>query len=139
MYPKWKQNKKQYPKTEKAVKIMTICEAFRNSYLKFKEKEVEERVKTGTGAYARYQINPEIEVGTKQFVEVFFKNWDMFWDYQLKSMGITEEQLNKACENGFIQKKEWSNYRARQLGQTRGFRITNKGIKAIYMAYEGQW
>lgn len=118
---------------------MTICEVFRNSYLAFKEKEVEERAKVGTGIYARYQINPEIEVGTKQFVNVYFKNWDMFYDYQLKDMGITEEQLSNACEKGFIQKKEWSNFKARQLGQTRGFRITNKGINAIYKAYEGQW
>lgn len=118
---------------------MTICEAFRNSYLKFKETEIAERTKLNNGERSRYQINLEIEVGTKQFVEVFFKNWDMFWDYQLKDIGITEEQLSKACENGFIQKKEYSNWQARQLGQTRGFRITNKGIKAIYNAYKGQW
>lgn len=118
---------------------MTICEAFRNSYLTFKERELEERAKIGTEKYARYQINPEIEVGTKHFVEAFFKNWNLFYDYQLKDMGITEEQLNKACENGFIQKKEWSNWKAKQLGQTRGFIITNKGIKAIYKAYEYQW
>lgn len=118
---------------------MTICEAFRNSYLTFKEKEVEERAKEAKGERSRWQINLDIEVGTKQFVEVFFKNWDMFWDYELKNMGITNEQLAKACENGFIQKKEWSNWQARQLGQTRGFRITAKGIKALYKAYEGQW
>lgn len=118
---------------------MTICEAFRNSYLKFKEKELEERAKIKTGGFARCQINPEIEVGSKQFVEVFFKNWDMFWDYQLKDMGISEELLSEACKYGFLQKKEWSNYRARQLGQTRGFRITNKGVKTIYKVYEGQW
>jgi hypothetical protein len=118
---------------------MTICEVFRNGYLKFKENEIEERAKIGTGKYARYQIRPEIEVGTKLFVEVFFKTWDMYYDYQLKDMGITEQQLSKACENGFIQKKEWSNWQARQRGQTRGFRITNKGIKALYKAYEGQW
>lgn len=118
---------------------MTVCEAFRNSYLTFREKEIEERAKVETGAYARCQINPEIEVGSKQFVEVFFKNWDMFWDYQLKNMGVAEEQVNKACENGFIQKKEYSNWQARQRGEIRGFRITNKGIKALYKAYEGQW
>lgn len=118
---------------------MTICEAFRNSYLTFKEKEVEERAKEVKGERSRWQINLDIEVGTKQFVEVFFKNWDMFWDYELKNMGITEEQLSKACENGFIQKKQWSNWQSRQLGQTRGFRITSKGIKALYKAYEGQW
>ena len=118
---------------------MTLCEAFRNSYLKFKETEIEERAKVGTGKYAKYQISLDIVVGTKQFVEVFFKNFDMFWDYELNNMGITEEQIKKACENGFCQKKEWTNWQARQLGQTRGYRITAKGIKALYKAFEGQW
>ena len=118
---------------------MTLCEAFRNSYLKFKETEIEERAKVGTGKYAKYQISLDIAVGTKQFVEVFFKNWDMFWDYELNNMGITDKQIKKACENGFCQKKEWTNWQARQLGQTRGYRITAKGIKALYKAFEGQW
>jgi 3'(2'), 5'-bisphosphate nucleotidase len=30
------------------------------------------------------------------------KNWDMFWDYELKNMGITNEQLAKACEPIFF-------------------------------------
>ena len=74
---------------------MTLCEAFRNSYLKFKETEIEERAKVGTGKYAKYQISRDIAVGTKQFVEVFFKNFDMFWDYELNNMGITDEQIKR--------------------------------------------
>ena len=118
---------------------MTVCEAFRNSYLKFKEKEIEERIKAENGERSRYQISLDIKVGTKQFVEMYFKNWDMFWDYQLREMGISNEQLKKACENGFCQKKEWSNWQARQLGQTTAYRITSKGVKALYKAFDGQW
>lgn len=118
---------------------MTICDAFRNSYLIFKAKEIEERAKLERGEYSRWQISLNIEVGTKSFVETYFKTWDMFWDYELKNMGITYEQLTTACANGFIQKKEWSNWQARQLGQTCGYRITAKGIKALYKAFEGQW
>lgn len=118
---------------------MTICEAFRNSYLTFKEEEIEERNKAKQGLRSRWQINLEIEVGTKQFVETYFKNWDMFWDYELKNMGIADDQIRKAVENGYCQKREWSNWTARQLGQTTGYRITAKGIKALYKAFEGQW
>ena len=37
-------------------------------------------------------------------------------------------------EQGFLKVIEYSNWKARQLGQTRKIALTNKGIRAFYKA-----
>ena len=52
------------------------------------------------------------------------------WDYQMKEVADVAEM--KAA--GFIKIMEYSNWKARQLGQTRKIALTNKGIRAFYKA-----
>ena len=52
------------------------------------------------------------------------------WDYQMREVTdipeMRERKLVKVCE--------YTNWKARQLGQTRKIALTNKGIKAFYKA-----
>ena len=77
------------------------------------------------------RINPEIEPGTYKWVEVcadwFFGG---AWDYQMKDVtDITEMREQK-----YLKVIEYSNWKARHLGKTRKYALTNSGIKAFYEA-----
>ena len=59
--------------------------------------------------------------------------------YHYEADGITRQQLKEAQEQGFIKYSYYSNWQARQLNQTEYWCLTNKGLKALYKAYQGQW
>ena len=77
------------------------------------------------------RINPDIKPGTYKWVKVcadwFFGG---AWDYQMKE--VTD--IAKMREQKLLKVMEYSNWRARQLGQTRKYALTNKGIRAFYNA-----
>lgn len=50
------------------------------------------------------------------------------WDYQMKEVTDIAEMREKKL----LKVMEYSNWRARQLGQTRKYALTNKGIKEFY-------
>lgn len=80
------------------------------------------------------RINPEIKAGSLKWVQVcadwFFGE---AWDYQMKD--VTD--IQKMREQKFLKVMEYTNWRARQLGQTRKYALTNKGIRAFYKAMIG--
>ena len=49
------------------------------------------------------------------------------WDYEMRDV----IDLTEMKEQGFIKIMEYSNWKARQLHQTRKIALTNKGIKAF--------
>lgn len=59
--------------------------------------------------------------------------------YHYEADGITRQQLKEAQEQGFIKYSYYSNWQARQLNQTEYWCLINKGLKALYKAYQGQW
>ena len=75
------------------------------------------------------RINPEIKPGSFKWVKVcadwFFGG---AWDYQMK--GVTDIAEMRA--QGFLKVMEYSNWKARQLGQTRKIALTNKGLREFY-------
>lgn len=52
------------------------------------------------------------------------------WDYQMKDVTDIAEMR----EQKFLKVMEYSNWKARQFGQTRKYALTNKGIRAFYKA-----
>lgn len=112
---------------------MTICEFFKNQY--------DEAIASGCGTTRCCQIDQELNPkGSWQWVKAaadyFFGG---AYQPQLEKAGITIEQLRQAEEKGFLKHHYYSNWKARQLGQTDVWRLTNKGLKALYKSYEGEW
>lgn len=112
---------------------MTICEFFKNQY--------DEKIAKGCGV--KYVCCIDQEKKPKGSWEWVKTAADYFfggaYQPQLIKAGITVEQLKQAKENGFLKYRYYSNWQARQLGQTDVWQLTNKGLKALYKAYEGQW
>jgi len=78
------------------------------------------------------RINPEIKPNTLKWVQVCGDWWfGGAWDYQMKE--VTD--IREMREQGFLKVMEYSNWRARQLGQTRRIALTNKGIREFYRVY----
>ena len=79
-------------------------------------------------------------VGTCEWVKGMSK-WCFggAYDYQYIRAGITHQQLYEAKENGFIKLFHDSSWEARQLNQSYRYVLTEKGLKALYKAYEGKW
>ena len=50
------------------------------------------------------------------------------WDYQMKE--VTD--IGEMKEKGFVKIIEYSNWKARQLGQTRKIALTNRGVREFY-------
>ena len=50
------------------------------------------------------------------------------WDYQMKD--VTD--IREMREQGFLKVMEYTNWKARQLGQMRKYALTNKGIREFY-------
>ena len=112
---------------------MTICEFFKNQY--------DEAIAKGAGTKYVCCINQETAPkGSWEWVKI---SADYFfggaYQPQFEKVGITAEQLNEAKEKGFLKYKYYSNWQARQLGQQDVWQLTNKGLKALYKAYQGQW
>ena len=78
------------------------------------------------------RINPEIKPGSFKWVQVCADWWfGGAWDYQMKE--VTD--IREMREQGFLKVMEYSNWRARQLGQTRRIALTKKGIREFYRVY----
>ena len=78
------------------------------------------------------RINPEIKPGSFKWVQVCADWWfGGAWDYQMKE--VTD--IREMREKGLLKVMEYSNWRARQLGQTRKIALTNKGIREFYRIY----
>ncbi len=101
---------------------MTTFEFFKN--------QLDEAVEKGLTS----RINPQIKPGSFKWVKVcadwFFGD---AWDYQMKDVTNIAEMR----EQGFLKVMEYSNWKARQLGQTRKYALTNQGIKEFYKAMIG--
>ena len=52
------------------------------------------------------------------------------WDYQMK--GVTD--IQEMREQKLLKAMEYTNWKARQLGQTKKYALTNKGIREFYKA-----
>ena len=80
------------------------------------------------------RINPEIKPGSFKWVKVcadwFFGG---AWDYQMTDVPDIAEMR----EQKLLKMMEYSNWKARQLGQTRKYALTNQGIRAFYKAMIG--
>lgn len=113
---------------------MTICEYFFNQYQKTHEL---------TSYWAKEtlkDISEKHQKGSLPYVISVFDNMcGAAYDYQFKNAGITLEQYRGANLEGFLAHREYSNWKARQLGQTQFYWLTKKGIKAMYKAYLGKW
>ena len=91
----------------------------------FYKAQLDEAVAAGYTA----RINPEIKPGSLKWVQVCADWWfGGAWDYQMKE--VTD--IRAMREQGFLKVMEYSNWRARQLGQTRKIALTNKGIREFY-------
>lgn len=112
---------------------MTICEFFKNQY--------DEAIAKGAGTTQVCYIDqgkyPKGSWGWVNAAARYF--FGGAYQPQLLKAGITIEQLRKAKEDGFLKYRYYSNWTARQLGHTDAWQLTNKGLKALYEAYEGQW
>lgn len=112
---------------------MTICEYFKKQY--------DEAIEKGAGTTKCCCINQKTAPkGSWEWVKIaadyFFGG---AYQQQFEKAGITREQLNEAKEKGYMKYKYYSNWQARQLGQTDVWQLTNKGLKILYKSYEGQW
>ena len=91
----------------------------------FFKAQLDEAVAAGYTAH----INPEIRPGTLKWVKVcadwFFGG---AWDYQMKA--VTD--IREMREQGLLKVMEYSNWKARQLGQTQKIALTNKGLREFY-------
>ena len=94
----------------------------------FFKAQLDEAVAAGYTA----RINPEIKPGTFKWVKVCADWWfGGTWDYQMKE--VTDIREMKAA--GFLKIMEYSNWKARQLGQTRKIALTNAGLWEFYRTY----
>ena len=91
----------------------------------FFKAQLDDAVAAGYTAH----INPEIKPNTLKWVQVcadwFFGG---AWDYQMKEVTDIAEMRAQ----GFLKVMEYSNWKARQLGQTRKIALTNKGLREFY-------
>ena len=112
---------------------MTICEYFKNQY--------DNAVATGAGTTRVCYIDQEkYPRGSWDWVNAAAHNFfGGAYQPRLEKAGITIEQLRKAKEDGFLKYRYYSSWMARQRGETDLWQLTNKGLKALYKAYEGQW
>ncbi len=72
------------------------------------------------------RIDPEIKPGTYKWVRVC-GNWFFggAWDYQMKEVTDIDEMREKK----FLKVMEYTNWKARNLGQTRKIALTNAGLR----------
>ena len=91
----------------------------------FYKAQLDEAVEKGL----TQRVNPEIKSGTLKWVQVcadwFFGG---AWDYQMRE--VTD--IAELREQKLLKVMEYSNWRARQLGQTRKIALTNKGVREFY-------
>ena len=96
----------------------------------FFKAQLDEAVENGLTSW----INPEIKPGSFKWIKVcadwFFGG---AWDYQMRDVTDIAEMR----EQKLLKVMEYSNWKARQLGQTRKYALTNQGIKAFYKAMIG--
>ncbi len=75
------------------------------------------------------RINPEIKPGSFKWVKAaadwFFGG---AWDYQMKEVTDIQEMRDKKL----LRITEYTNWKARQLGQTRRIALTNAGVREFY-------
>lgn len=112
---------------------MKLCEFYRNQFetAKSSAKWFDEDSKILSEMYGK---------GTyKWFKEMANKYFGGAYDYQYTNSGITQPQLHEAKENGFVKLIHDSSWQARQLHQTYRYVLTEKGLKALFKAYENQW
>ena len=111
---------------------MTVFEFFKNQY--------DEKVAEGYGTTKCCEINPEVPRGSFRWVKIAYMNFfGGALQQRLEKCGITLEQLKEAKENGIL--KYWydDGWITKQLGAQNHWSLTEKGLKALYKAYEGQW
>lgn len=107
---------------------MTICEYIREKYIEYIDTPDNEK-----------PILIFMEKGTYDYFKTFCDYvCSGGWDYQLKNAGVTQEQLDEIVEKKYMRKKEYSNWEARQRGQTTAYILTNKGVKTIFNYYK-EW
>lgn len=107
---------------------MTICEYFFNKYIEY--KKIPENRKP-------FLIHEDDKFS--YIMLVFEQEIGCDWEQNMIKTGITKSQLDRAVSNGFIKLREYSNFRARELKQTRLYVLTKKGIKAMFKAFKERW
>lgn len=104
---------------------MTICEYVRQKYIEYVETPDHKKP---------CLIN--IERGSYEYFKTFCEFvCDGAWDFEFRKAGITQEQIDYALTQKYIYKKEYSNWEARQKGQTKAYILTVKGKKTVYDYY----
>ena len=104
--------------------MSTICNLFHSDYIKM-HKDLNALKKVFGYEY----------VATK-YGKSFFQNVCVgAYDYEWERRGITAQQLSAAVDFKFMQHHSYSNYEARLRKQTDFYRITVKGIRALYEAF----
>lgn len=106
---------------------MKICDYIKTQYDAYEATPIERRP----------ILIKDCEVGSWEYFKTFCDYVCAGgYDYEFKKVGITQEQLDNAVKNKFMKLREYSNWEARQLGRTKLYLLTNKGMKAMYKAYE---
>ncbi len=99
---------------------MTIFEFFK--------KQLDEAIINMNKGFG-FQISPEIKVGTYKWTKVCADYiFGGAYDYELK--GVTD--INEMKEKKLIKINEYSNWKARMLGQTKYISLTIQGIKEFH-------
>lgn len=101
-------------------------------------KQFEENTK----ADRRYEenvsrINELYGKDTYKWFKAMSKNYfggGYLWRYT--KAGITIQQLREAKKNGLVKYYYYSNWLARQLGNTDWYGLTEKGLKVLYKMYK---
>ena len=114
---------------------MKICEFFRNQ---FNEAKCNAKWFDEDSQYIVKDLG--YEYGSfKWFKELSKRYFGGGFQYEYKAAGITTEQLNDAKQSGYMKHSYSQSYEALKLNQTDWYGLTEKGLKALYKAYEGQW
>lgn len=100
---------------------MTTFEFFKNQY--------DEAMADGCGVTKVCTINykPNTYAWVKCAADWFFGG---AWDYQMKEVTDIQEMKEKK----YLKLMEYTNWKARQLGQTKHYSLTNAGVRAFYNA-----
>ena len=114
---------------------MKLCEFFKKQFDNAKETakhfEADSKYLVDIYGYEKGSFEWFKELSKRYFGGGYF--------YHFEADGITRQQLKEAQEQGFIKYSYYSNWQARQLNQTEYWCLTNKGLKALYKVYQGQW
>lgn len=113
---------------------MTLCEFYRKQF------ETAKDTQKNFEADSKYLEEKGYTPGSFKWFKAMSKRYfGGGFSYRYLNDGVTYPQLKMARDNGFIKYVYDSSWQARQLNQQEWYGLTEKGLKALYKAYEGKW